>query len=272
MNHVLVLGPFVLSLEMLLAFATIAAAFGAARLAGGAHAREAHATLVRAVALGVLVARIAFVLAWRAAYAAHPLQAIDLRDGGWDAPAGVVAAAFVAIVAGQSRAGLRRPLLAAFAAAALVWAPGSVALLAGPARGPALPALELQALDGSPRDLAAYAGKPTIVNLWATWCPPCRAELPLLAQAQAAHPEFNVVLVDQGESRELVARFLASMPAAPGGVLLDPAMRTGARFDQRAYPTTLFFDAQGRLVDTRVGGLSAGTLAQKLDKLKGHVP
>ena len=264
MNHVLVLGPLVLPLELLLAVAAIAAAFGAARLAAGAHARDVHATLTRAVALGALVARAAFVLAWRPAYAAHPLQILDLRDGGWDAPAGVVGACLVAIVACQSRAALRRPLLLGFAAAALVWTPGAIALLASPARGPALPAFELQAVDGSHRALAAFAGKPTIVNLWATWCPPCRAELPLLAQTQAAHPELNVVFVDQGEPGEVVAAFLASAGLAPANMLLDPAMRTGARFDQRAYPMTLFFDAQGRLVDTRVGGLSAGTLAQKL--------
>jgi thiol-disulfide isomerase/thioredoxin len=263
-SHVLVLGPFILSLELLLAFAAVAAAFGAARLAAGAHARDAHATLVRAVALGALVARAMFVLAWRSAYAAHPLQVLDLRDGGWDAPSGVVGACFVAIVACQSRAALRRPMLLAFAAAALVWTPGAIALLAARTGGPALPALNLQALDGTPRDLAAFAGRPTIVNLWATWCPPCRAEMPLLAQAQAAHPELNVVFVDQGEPRELVAGFLASSGLAPANVLLDPARVAGARFDQRAYPMTLFFDAQGRLVETRVGALSAGTLAQKL--------
>ena len=59
MNHVLVLGPLVLPLELLLAVAAIAAAFGAARLAAGAHARDVHATLTRAVALGALVARAA---------------------------------------------------------------------------------------------------------------------------------------------------------------------------------------------------------------------
>jgi len=263
-------GPFVAPLPLLLAFAAIAAAFAAGRAFAGPQRAAVHATLVRATWVGAVAARLGFVAHWLGAYAAHPWSVLDVRDGGWDAGLGVAAACFVALAACGTRAALRKPVALAFAAAALVALPGAIALLAAarPA-GPALPAITLAARDGSPRALAAFAGKPVVVNLWASWCGPCRAEMPLLAEAQGAHPELHVVFVDEGESPAEVEAFFAATRLRADNVLLDPERRLGARYDQRAYPTTLFFDAAGRLVSSRVGVLSTGTLAQRISELNG---
>ncbi|MDE2274998.1 MAG: TlpA family protein disulfide reductase [Burkholderiales bacterium] len=142
-----------------------------------------------------------------------------------------------------------------------------VGLLGWAAPALPLPALTLTALDGRAITLSTLTGRPTVLNLWATWCPPCRREMPLLQQAQAARPDVRFVFVDQGETREQVARFLAGQSLPLRNVLLDSRLAVGAAFGQRALPTTLFFDATGRVVSTRVGALSEATLAQRLDAL-----
>ncbi len=88
--------------------------------------------------------------------------------------------------------------------------------------------------------------------------------MPLLQAQRRAHPEMEFVFVNEGEPRSVVARYLASEQLDTGNVLLDESLRAGAAFGQQAYPTTLFFDAGGRLVDSRVGGLDEATLARHL--------
>ena len=132
--------------------------------------------------------------------------------------------------------------------------------------------MSLPALDAGSVALTGFVGKPTVLNLWATWCPPCRREMPLLQQAQVAHPGLNFVFVNQGETRADVVRYLQGQHMLLRNVLLDATLATGAAFDQRALPTTLLFDAQGRLVSTHVGAFSEATLAQSLNALQGTSP
>ena len=135
-----------------------------------------------------------------------------------------------------------------------------------------MPPLTLSSLEGRPVSLAGFAGKPTVVNLWATWCPPCQREMPALQQAQAANPDVNIVFVNQGEESPTIAAFLDRHGLALRNVLVDPQRRTGAALGHRALPTTLFFDAQGRLADTRIGELSQATLTQRLASLRAASP
>lgn len=98
-------------------------------------------------------------------------------------------------------------------------------------------------------------------------CPPCRREMPVLQQAQAQRGDVHFVFLNQGETPSRVQAFLATQPQALRNVLLDTEGRLGVQRGHRALPTTLFFDAQGRLVDTRVGELSAASLAERLSRL-----
>jgi thiol-disulfide isomerase/thioredoxin len=182
--------------------------------------------------------------------------------------AGFAAACLYALARMSRRRQLRRPLIGATLTALVLGAAVQLALPAATAPGVPLPALNLSALDGRSVPLAGFRGRPVVVNLWATWCPPCRRELPLLQQAQSEHADLHVVFVDQGETPEQVTRFLGAQGLPLRNVLLDPALSAGAAFGQRALPTTLFFDAGGRLVATRVGALSAATLAEHLAALK----
>jgi thiol-disulfide isomerase/thioredoxin len=105
-----------------------------------------------------------------------------------------------------------------------------------------------------------------VVNLWASWCGPCRQEMPVLAQAQRQQPHIAFVFVNQGETADVVRRYLAGSGLALKEVLLDPASSVGAAVASRGLPTTLFYDAQGRQVDAHFGVLNAAALAAKTER------
>ena len=126
-------------------------------------------------------------------------------------------------------------------------------------------------LAGEPADLARLAaGKPLVVNMWATWCPPCRRELPTLAAAQKQEAGVRFVFADQGEDARTVQRYLSAASLELDNVVLDAGARMGREVGSGGLPTTLFYDANGRLVDTHVGQLTAGSLASKLDRLRSR--
>lgn len=115
--------------------------------------------------------------------------------------------------------------------------------------------------------LKEFEGEPTVVNLWATWCPPCAREMPVLHEAQEKHSKVNFVFLNQGEDRAQVSRWLDQQQLPLRNVLLDPKRQASAAFKQKGYPTTLFFNAKGELVSSRIGELSAATLNQRLEAL-----
>ena len=273
MSSTLQIGPLALPLAPLLLLAGVLAALALGRRWGRALGLDAEPLLWRLLGVGFIAARLGFVWTWRSVYAAAPWTAFDLRDGGWTPAVGFAAAALVAVGPLQRQPRLRKPVFAAGLLVLLAWTAGELSGLAGPGDARAqLPTLTLTDLAGREVALGRFSGRPTVLNLWATWCPPCQRELPLLQQAQAARADLHFVFVDQGETRDTVARYLQSRGIGLQNVLLDPRRASGAAFDESALPTTLFFDAQGRWVATRVGALSAATLAQQLAALAPAQP
>jgi thiol-disulfide isomerase/thioredoxin len=113
-------------------------------------------------------------------------------------------------------------------------------------------------------------GRPLVVNLWATWCAPCREEMPVFAEAQRRHPDIRFLMVNQGESATIVQRYLARENLALQDVFLDPASALGPAVGSRGLPTTLFLDAQGRRVHAHMGALNAAALATQVRRLKAE--
>jgi thiol-disulfide isomerase/thioredoxin len=258
------IGPLLLPFTLLLAMGSL----GVTLLVGNGLARRAgvdvEPALWRAVLLGVLAARLAFVYEYQSLYFASPLAILDIRDGGWNPGVGLVAGWLFALYRLKHEPALRRPLRWALLTGTLLFMGGTAVLtLRGPA-GETLPPLNLASLEGEPVALGAFAGRPVVVNLWATWCPPCVREMPVLQQAQAARPDVHFVFLNQGEDPAAVRAWLQQRGLVLRNVLVDERRQASAAFKQQGYPTTLFFDAQGRLVGRRIGELSAATLDQQL--------
>lgn len=264
------IGPFSLSLSQLLLIVALLVALGVGHLAGRRQKTGGMGnSLSDMLLVGLLAARLVFVALWFDNYRQAPWSILDIRDGGFTPWAGVVAALLVAIWQGARRAALRKPLILGLAAGALVWGGMQGALNLMNQDKPLLPTVALTTVAGEPVQLAVLAaGKPLVVNLWATWCPPCRREMPVLAAAQQQESGMSFVFVNQGEDGATVLRYLASSQLSLFNVVFDPVTALARAVGSRSLPTTLFYDASGQLVDSHLGELSAASLASKLRQLR----
>jgi len=263
------LGPLSVPIALLLMLVALLVAAGAGRLVGRGQQTGIGNILTDMLIAAVLVARIAFVAVWFDTYRSSPWTMLDIRDGGFTPWAGVVAALLVAVWRGWRRAALRKPLTLGLAAGALAWGGmfGAILMM----ENTALPKVPLTTLAGEPADLAKLAaGKPIVINLWASWCPPCRREMPVLAAAQKQETGVSFVFVNQGENGTSAQRYFTAAGLDIANVLLDPGDGIGHEVGSMGLPTTLFYDANGRLIDTHLGELSAASLASKLNQLRSR--
>ena len=120
--------------------------------------------------------------------------------------------------------------------------------------GKLAPDFQLQNLDGQSVSLSDFIGKPVLINFWATWCPPCRAEMPHLQEISDEWSDKGLVLlaVNVGDSPSKVEKFMQdnnlSLP-----VLLDPKETIVQKYYIRALPTTFFIDTEG-VVQSKIVG------------------
>ena len=137
-----------------------------------------------------------------------------------------------------------------------------------PAGPDVLPPLTLDCLGPGPDvSLAQLAGRPTLVNLWATWCLPCREEMPLLQDAFAQYGEqVRFLGVDTQDSPEAAASFVADLQVGYPHVL-DPEGELLAALGVRGLPVTLAVDRDGRIVSRVVGQLDSEELRQLMGTL-----
>jgi len=261
------LGPFPLSVAAILVLVALLVTAWAGRLAGRSQQIRIGNILIDMVIAAVIVSRILFVAVWFDIYRSTPWSMLDIRDGGFILWVGLLAACLVAAWRGWRRVSLRKPLSIGIAAGALAWVAmfGALSQL----NNTMLPKVSLRTLAGEPVDLVTLsAGKPIIVNLWASWCPPCRREMPVLAAAQKQEKEFFFVFANQGEDGMTAQNYLINAQLEMANVLLDPSTDFGHEAGSTALPTTLFYDAKGRLVNSALGELSAASLSSKLDQLR----
>jgi|SRR5579863_4006248 peroxiredoxin len=134
--------------------------------------------------------------------------------------------------------------------------------------GSAAPQVYLVALDGTHLPLSKYRGKPLWVNFFATWCPPCKEELPEIElRYQNEHPRGLVVLgVDQQEKpaqvKPFVARFGLRYP-----VVIDESGQGAITYDLIALPTSVFIDRGGVVRFIQIGEMSPPLMDAALAKI-----
>jgi thiol-disulfide isomerase/thioredoxin len=139
--------------------------------------------------------------------------------------------------------------------------------------GTPAPAFAFEDEDGRPTSMAAFRGKPTLVNLWATWCAPCIIEMPSLdALALREGEALNVVALSQDlHGREAVTRFFAQRGFRALEANLDPDMRFMFDLKLETLPTTILYDAEGKEVWRMVGRAEwdSDRVARLLDEAEG---
>ena len=258
------LGPLTMALNHLL----LLTALGIACVVGWWVARRGgenpESALFNLFLLGLIGARLGFVLAYWPMYRDDPVQVIDIRDGGFLFWSGLLGIVIGALWQGWRRPGLRRPLAWALSSASVFWVLASLGSHLYD-KGTELPTLALRNGQGQPVPLQVYRGKPLVINIWATWCPPCRREMPVLQQAQQDYPQVTFLFVNQGETPENVSTFLATTGLSLTHVLFDAGGQLAQRVGSMALPTTLFYNAEGRLVSSHLGELSRASLHHALE-------
>jgi cytochrome c biogenesis protein CcmG/thiol:disulfide interchange protein DsbE len=138
------------------------------------------------------------------------------------------------------------------------------ALPAAPAVGHPAPGFSLTTTSGETFKLSDLRGKPVVLNFWATWCPPCRAELPeLQAASQSLGSQVAFVGIDQAEAPDQVRAFAEKL-GITYAIPLDESADASRLYAVRSLPTTFFIDRAGIIRQIQVGPVTEATLAQLL--------
>ncbi len=132
-----------------------------------------------------------------------------------------------------------------------------------------LPAVELKDLDGQIVDLATFQGKPVLVNFWATWCGPCRFEIPMLNELHKKYSSKGLVIVGistDEEGASIVKPFMKEVP-------IDyPSYLKGNDTEEKfggilGLPTNIFYDKSGKQVDKIIGLQPRDVFEQKIQQM-----
>jgi peroxiredoxin len=173
---------------------------------------------------------------------------------------------------------MRRPtlLIVAVLLAGALWiwisrpaADGANGELSAPRPGFLAPDFSLQNAEGQTVTLSELRGQPVVINFWASWCPPCRAEMPALERIDQETPGLALLAVNatSQDSREQALAFMdengLGLP-----VLFDRDGEVARRYEVRSLPTTFFIDATGVIQEVVIGGpLAEALLRLRIERL-----
>ncbi|MBI3761696.1 MAG: TlpA family protein disulfide reductase [Chloroflexi bacterium] len=145
-----------------------------------------------------------------------------------------------------------------------------------PREGFSAPDFTLDLLGGGQVTLSQLRGKVVMVNLWASWCPPCRAEMPAIEKVYRTHKDLGLVVLGvnttfqdtEAEAATFVREFGLTFP-----IPLDRTGATSNRYQLRGLPTTFFIDRQGVIRSVVIGGpMSEALIQSKVEDLLQQAP
>lgn len=256
------LGPIILSSARFSAMLGLAVFLTVAQLAARKQARLAdwawHTLLI--VVIG---ARIGYILENLGAYRHDPFSILYVWQGGFSPAWGIAAA-----ILNSFRTQAGRAVIPIAAAGLVAWGATTMLTTANDPQGMQLPELPVDTLHGETIALSDQLNRPLVINLWEPWCPPCRREMPMMADAAQDKPEVTIAFVNQSAADHEVQDFLNDLNLEPANVWHSRQSQLGAHFQAVGLPTTLFFTTDGTLAHRHVGEISRVELERQINILQ----
>lgn len=258
-DDIIQIGPLALALDRLVAVALLLAFLTALDWIVRRYRVDAWYPAAVAILTGLVAARASHVWQHRESYALEPVAALQAWLGGWDWRAGVAATGLVLLLTMRRR----KPVLAGLGVLGgltLAWA-GFLAAGENKSLLRLPQALTLERVAAEPGTLPPWQigdlqGRPIVLNLWATWCPPCRREMPMLTRAAATERRAEILLVNQGETPAQITAFLRAQGLDPAHVASDPSGLLSEMTGAGALPTTLFIASDGTVRQVHTGEIT----------------
>lgn len=130
------------------------------------------------------------------------------------------------------------------------------------------PDFELETLDGDVVSLSDFKGQKIILNFWATWCPPCRAEMPDFEEAYVDdNLEILAVNLTESESNESRVHSFIDELGLTFPILMDRASNVSDMYEVRTYPTTYIIDSEGMIQFRALGAINADIIRRELSTI-----
>ncbi|WP_447554922.1 prolipoprotein diacylglyceryl transferase family protein [Vreelandella sp. EE22] len=265
--NAIALGPLLISLPRLFAVGCALLLLLASRFFLALPARDKSRWFNGLILAWLVGARLSYVALNASSYAGEPLEVLKFWQPGYHPLGGFLAGLLWSAWYLRENLKPMAVAMALFAGASGLWLLTLMFTVSNSNFAVAeLPEIALEDLDGNEvylPDLTA-TGDLILINLWATWCPPCLREMPLLQQADAQQG-VSVVIVNQGEDLLPVVRYLDEQALAFQYALRDPDQTLMERFEAPGLPTTLLFGPDGRTRDVHVGELTRAQLERWLN-------
>lgn len=258
------LGPFLVSFDRLAVIFAVATFMAATNYLSKRIDPRFSAWGTCSIVLFAITARATHVVRNFDNFRTEPLRSLNVLDGGFFWQIGLITVAILTVAI------FRKARLIAWGFTALTLS--AVVIAATISLAPSTPALplpegEIERLEGGLTALPAITGKPMVINLWATWCPPCRRELPMMAEVAKNTDIAHFIFADQGEDRSRVEAFLRQERIELPTTLLDSLGTLTSHYQTPGLPATLFVDTRGNLQAVHLGEISKEQLLSKLAEL-----
>lgn len=262
------IGPLMLAAERALALLLIGAFMVVAGIIARKMDRAADRASLWALGVGIVAARAGFVANNWQVFAAHPASILAVWQGGFSLAAGVVGALAPILLVMR----LKRPGIALASSVVVLCAAFLVgANMMRPVPQPLPNGVALERWSGEQVKFAELRGRPFVINLWASWCLPCRREMPMLVDA-SSRSQVPILLVNSGEERAAAQQFLRDNRLPANSVYLDPAAALAAAVGANGYPATLFVNSAGQIETMYLGEISRAILSNELRALEPGAP
>lgn len=259
------IGPFAFDVERLAAILGIGVFLALASLLSSRADSRLGPWSTMTLVLGLIGARAGHVLPHLESFLAEPWRILAFWQGGFSA-SGALAGILISTVVLHRKSPRLLPWAGInLAVGAVAWL--STLAVLGSSGEIAAPDTRLVTLDGRSIALSERAGRPLVINLWASWCPPCRREMPMMAEMARSHPQIDFVFANQGEATDRVADYLADAGIVIETAIVDQTSLLSRHYAAPGLPATLFIHPDGTLAASHLGEISRESLSEQISRI-----